>query len=117
MNDAEAAHERRAMMLTIIIIFLVLTWIIVLLRTWVRGFIIRSFGWDDAITLLATVCVFLCLNFLIKWTYRIPGNVHTLRWLQHTTRALGFRKPTLVPGWAYLHIKSCYGTDVSQSVL
>lgn len=56
MHDPEAAEYRGTMMTTVIIVFLVMTWVTVLARTWVRAVMIRSFGWDDAVTLLAAVC-------------------------------------------------------------
>jgi hypothetical protein len=39
----------------ITIAFLVVSWIFILLRIWTRTCIIRSFGWDDAVMLLAGV--------------------------------------------------------------
>ena len=54
-DDAEA-HYRKTMMTAITIVFLTLAWLSVLARTWVRAFMVRNFGWEDAVMLLAVVC-------------------------------------------------------------
>jgi hypothetical protein len=53
--DHAEAHYRKTMMTAITIVFLTLAWLSVLARTWVRAFMIRNFGWDDAVMLLAVV--------------------------------------------------------------
>lgn len=51
------ADDRRTLMTSVTVVFLVISWLSVFSRTYVRGFIIHSFGWDDAIMLLAAVRV------------------------------------------------------------
>lgn len=42
-------------------VFLALTWLIVLLRTWVRAVVLRAFGWDDGLMIFTNV------RFAIRW--------------------------------------------------
>lgn len=42
-------------MITVAAVFLVISWISVSLRLYVRGFMIRSLGWDDWMCLLTQV--------------------------------------------------------------
>jgi hypothetical protein len=55
-SDDAAADSRAALIKSITMVFLVFTWLSVLARTWVRAMVIRNYGWDDAVMLLAMVC-------------------------------------------------------------
>ena len=44
-------------MLAVAVVCLSLSWIVVSLRIYVRGFMIRSFGWDDWLMLITQVCL------------------------------------------------------------
>lgn len=59
-TDTDLANlgDRPIRMITVSIAFLTLAWTTVTLRACVRGFIIRSFGWDDWTMLLCLVCVY-----------------------------------------------------------
>jgi hypothetical protein len=50
------AHSRETLITAVTITFLVTAWLAVLARTWVRAIMIRNYGWDDAVMLLALVC-------------------------------------------------------------
>ena len=66
MDKAGAAHARGTEITAVTITFLITAWIAVLARTWVRAVMIRNYGWDDAVMLLAVVC---CM-FLPKTTHQ-----------------------------------------------
>jgi hypothetical protein len=51
-----AANSRATLIRAITIIFLVVAWLAVLARSYVRAVLIRNYGWDDAVMLLAVVC-------------------------------------------------------------
>ena len=51
-----AAPSRATLIRAITIIFLVVAWLAVLARSYVRAVLIRNYGWDDAVMLLAVVC-------------------------------------------------------------
>ena len=51
-----AAHSRATLIRAVTIIFLVVAWLAVLARSYVRAVLIRNYGWDDAVMLLAVVC-------------------------------------------------------------
>lgn len=44
-------------LLVLTIVLLVTTWVVLVLRLGVRGFILRSLGWDDATLFLSGVCI------------------------------------------------------------
>lgn len=44
-------------MIAVAVAFLAITWTVVSLRVWVRGFMIKSFGWDDAIMIVTLVSI------------------------------------------------------------
>jgi hypothetical protein len=68
-----AAHSRATLITVVTIVFLTIAWLAVLARTWVRAVMIRNYGWDDAIMLLAVVCVhFICDS------YESPTNTMSL---------------------------------------
>lgn len=48
--------------LSVCIVFLVLTYISVGARCWVRLFMIRSFGWDDALMCISLVRFYFCYS-------------------------------------------------------
>ncbi|KAM0713434.1 hypothetical protein Q7P37_010396 [Cladosporium fusiforme] len=77
--DAHEAQERRIMMTAVVVVFLVISWIAVALRTWVRGFMIRSFGWDDALMLLAAMTYSIYAGFNLFLTSAGFGNAHLLQ--------------------------------------
>lgn len=54
--DDAAANSRATLITAITSIFLVVAWLAVLARSYVRAFLIRNYGWDDAVMLLAVVC-------------------------------------------------------------
>lgn len=56
-NLSDVAHlgSRPKTMIDTAIAFLVMTWTAVLLRVYVRAWMIRSFGWDDALMVLTLV--------------------------------------------------------------
>ena len=47
-------------MLSISAVFMSISAITIILRIYVRGFMIRSFGWDDWLMLVTWVCVVSC---------------------------------------------------------
>ena len=51
-----AANSRATLIRAITIVFLVVAWLAVLARSYVRAVLIRNYGWDDAVMLLAVVC-------------------------------------------------------------
>lgn len=55
-SDDAAANSRATLITSITIIFLVAAWSAVLARSYVRAILIRNYGWDDAVMLLAVVC-------------------------------------------------------------
>lgn len=55
MNAGEGEVESRGpQMEAVACIFLAITWFFVILRVWVRGFMIKSWGWDDT-TMIVTL--------------------------------------------------------------
>jgi hypothetical protein len=58
MDKTGAAHARATEITAVTITFLVTAWMAVLARTWVRAVMIRNYGWDDAVMLLAVLFVF-----------------------------------------------------------
>lgn len=52
-----AAHSRATLITGVTIAFLTTAWLAVLARTYVRAVMIRNYGWDDAVMLLAVVCI------------------------------------------------------------
>lgn len=54
-SDPVAAHSRATLVTAVTITFLTTAWLAVLARTWVRAVMIRNYGWDDAMILLAVV--------------------------------------------------------------
>jgi hypothetical protein len=61
MDKTGAAHARATEITAVTITFLITAWMAVLARTWVRAVMIRNYGWDDAVMLLAVVCCNLSL--------------------------------------------------------
>lgn len=53
---ASITEMKSVPMLVVAIIFLSVSWLIVSLRIFVRGHMIRSFGWDDWLMIVAQVC-------------------------------------------------------------
>jgi hypothetical protein len=56
MDKTGPAHARATEITAVTITFLITAWMAVLARTWVRAVMIRNYGWDDAVMLLAVVC-------------------------------------------------------------
>jgi hypothetical protein len=54
-SDDAAANSRATLITAITVIFLVVAWLAVLARSYVRAILIRNYGWDDAVMLLAVV--------------------------------------------------------------
>lgn len=54
-SEVTAAHGRQQYINGVTIAFLIISWIAVSMRMYVRGFLIHNFGWDDAVMLLAAV--------------------------------------------------------------
>jgi hypothetical protein len=54
-SNVAAAHSRATLITAVTIVFLTTAWLAVLARTWVRAVMIRNYGWDDAVMLLAVV--------------------------------------------------------------
>lgn len=57
-----AAHTRATLISAVSIAFLATAWLAVLARTYVRAVMIRNYGWDDAVMLLAVVCTTLLVR-------------------------------------------------------
>ena len=55
-SDDAAADSRATLIRAITIVFLVVAWLAVLARSYVRAVLMRNYGWDDAVMLLAVVC-------------------------------------------------------------
>ena len=67
--DSEDNDTSRSQMLLLSSsICLVFAWISVSLRVWVRAVMIKSFGWDDSLMVLALVCLTI---LQIKFVYPI----------------------------------------------
>jgi len=58
MHNDTSLSDRGQQVKAVAIAFLVATWVFVSLRIWVRTYMIRSFGWDDATMVLANVRLF-----------------------------------------------------------
>jgi hypothetical protein len=56
MERTGAVHARATEITAVTITFLTTAWMAVLARTWVRAVMIRNYGWDDAVMLMAVVC-------------------------------------------------------------
>jgi hypothetical protein len=56
MDKTGAVHARATEITGVTITFLITAWMAVLARTWVRAVMIRNYGWDDAVMLMAVVC-------------------------------------------------------------
>jgi len=54
-SEITAAHGRQQYINGVTIAFLILSWTAVSLRMYVRALMIKNFGWDDAVMLLAAV--------------------------------------------------------------
>lgn len=52
----QASAGQRVSIVVPCVVFLVLSWITVLLRLYTRGVLVRAYGWDDFSMLLAAVC-------------------------------------------------------------
>ena len=63
-SDDAAADSRATLIRAITIVFLVVAWLAVLARSYVRAVLIRNYGWDDAVMLLAVVCQFVIVESL-----------------------------------------------------
>ncbi|KAK8245461.1 hypothetical protein HDK77DRAFT_253750 [Phyllosticta capitalensis] len=63
--------------LSVCIVFLVLTYISVGARCWVRLFMIRSFGWDDALMCISLVLFTVYCTSIIVIAYDYGGGTHT----------------------------------------
>ena len=55
-SDDAAANSRATLITAITAVFLTVAWLSVLARSYVRAMLIRNYGWDDAVMLLAVVC-------------------------------------------------------------
>jgi len=67
-TNAAAAHSRATLLTAVTIVFLTTAWLAVLARTWVRAVMIRNYGWDDAVMLLALVCQLVVVKSLDRFT-------------------------------------------------
>jgi hypothetical protein len=73
-NSAAAAHSRATLITVVTIVFLSIAWLAVLARTWVRAVMIRNYGWDDAVMLLAMV-----RSHFVRDSYDLPANTMSLQ--------------------------------------
>jgi hypothetical protein len=60
MLNLEEEHRRKTAVQTVAAVFLPIAAISVILRCYVRGWIVKAFGWDDAAMVLAMVCSCSC---------------------------------------------------------
>jgi hypothetical protein len=56
MADLSEEYHRKIVVQTVAAVFLPIATIAVLLRVYVRGWIVKSFGWDDGAMVVALVC-------------------------------------------------------------
>jgi hypothetical protein len=91
-TNAAAAHSRATLLTAVTIVFLTTAWLAVLARTWVRAVMIRNYGWDDAVMLLALVCQLVVVKSLDPFTdvIRIAAHIYDLLRFQPTARLMGF---------------------------
>ena len=66
-SDDAAADSRATLIRAITIVFLVVAWLAVLARSYVRAVLMRIYGWDDAVMLLAVVC-----HLVIAGSFCVP---------------------------------------------
>jgi hypothetical protein len=118
-SNAAAAHSRATLITAVTIVFLTTAWLAVLARTWVRVIMIRNYGWDDAVMLLALVsslhssraCV------LLADATRSPAHIHDLRRFQPAARLMGVWQLTYPYTGPSICIPSRFGTSIAQSIL
>ena len=70
-----ATHDRNNAMIGVASACLALSWIVVSLRVYVRGIMIRSFGWDDWLILVALLFFTLesVILIVLAWTENHHG--------------------------------------------
>lgn len=54
--DMTDEHQRKTAVQTVAAVFLPIATITVMLRIYVRGWIVKAFGWDDGAMVIALVC-------------------------------------------------------------
>ncbi|KAM0690996.1 hypothetical protein Q7P36_009766 [Cladosporium allicinum] len=74
MDKTGAAHARATEITAVTITFLITAWMAVLARTWVRAVMIRNYGWDDAVMLLAVLTYTLYASFNLELVSMAFGN-------------------------------------------
>jgi hypothetical protein len=55
-NSLDDEHSRKVAVQTVAAVFLPIATITVMLRIYVRGWIVKAFGWDDGTMVVALVC-------------------------------------------------------------
>jgi hypothetical protein len=62
LDNMSEEHHRKTAVQTVAAVFLPIATITVMLRIYVRGWIVKAFGWDDGMMVVALVCGILNLS-------------------------------------------------------
>lgn len=91
-----AGDSRAPELIASVAVFLPLAITAVAVRLWVRLRMIKNFGWDDAMMMMALVCI-LPIAVLLKLLLTKPGQLHCILRCSHDNSRVWRRNKTISP--------------------